>query len=485
VVGLAAQAQRSRDALEAYGESMGCHLGDFGEYFGLRRAIKEREAFLARSGAAARRAATVESLENLAIGDVITIPAGRRAGVAVVLDPGLQALGEPRPLVLTGDRWAGRISAADFSEEAEVLTRIRIPRHFNHRSPQARRDLASSLRTAASRSPGGPSPTHRGGGRDDGRDDRRDEAPPRRKRTRSAAADDTTLADLRAAMRRHPCHGCAEREEHARWAERRDRLERETVALEERVHSRTNSLARTFDKVCDVLTARGYLTGVPGGESVITSAGRGLSRIWSESDLLVAECLRAQVWEGLSPAELAGAVSALVYEARRPEEGTTPVPNGPLREALLTTARLAAELRADEAGRGLSLTREPDAGFVWPVYRWARGEALPRVLAAASGVDGEMPAGDFVRWCRQVLDLLDQVAAASPADSGVRLAARSAIDATRRGVVLSVPASLAGTPAPASLAGTPAPELGMLDEPEAPAVPEPDAGDPVPHPLTG
>ncbi|GAA3395885.1 DEAD/DEAH box helicase [Cryptosporangium minutisporangium] len=407
VVGLAKQAQRQNDALDAYLESMTCHLGDFAEYAALRRQIKDRENALAKQGAAQRRAAAADSLERLRIGDVVMVQSGRRAGLAVVLDPGSQPLGEARPLVLTADRWAGRLSLADFPNEVEVLTRMRVPKHFNHRSPQARRDLASSLRTAAS-----------------------DLAAVRKRKGRAAAADDDLLAELRAALRRHPCHGCHDREEHARWAERYDRLAKETHQLEQRVHTRTNSLARTFDQVCGLLESRGYLDG-----ERVTEAGSGLARIWSESDLLVAECLRAGVWDGLSAAELAGAVSALVYEARRADEGPTPVPNGPLRDSLTVIGRLAAELQADEGDRGLALTREPDYGFVWPAYRWARGEPLERVLTAAAGVEGEMPAGDFVRWCRQVLDLLDQIAGAAPAGSDLRSTARQAIDATRRGVV--------------------------------------------------
>ncbi|MCB1288472.1 MAG: hypothetical protein KDB47_12400, partial [Mycobacterium sp.] len=45
-----------------------------------------------------------------------------------------------------------------------------------------------------------------------------------------------------------------------------------------------------------------------------------------------------------------------------------------------------------------------------------------------------LPAGDFVRWCRQVLDLLDQVRNAAP-DAATRKAAKRAIDDIRRGVV--------------------------------------------------
>ncbi|MDQ1645772.1 MAG: ATP-dependent helicase HelY, partial [Cryptosporangiaceae bacterium] len=132
---------------------------------------------------------------------------------------------------------------------------------------------------------------------------------------------------------------------------------------------------------------------------------------------------------------LAGAVSVLVYEARRAEDPGSPVPGGGLRDALVATVRLWGELESDESERGLQLTRQPDAGFVWPAYRWARGESLEKVLSSASTADGEMPAGDFVRWCRQVLDLLDQIAGAAGADTTLRSTAREAITAMRRGVI--------------------------------------------------
>src|SRR5207244_1980431 len=142
VVGLARQVQRNADAMAQYDDEMRCHLGDFADYFALRVAIAERERALARQGSAQRRAAAVSSLERLRIGDVIRVPSGRRAGLAVVLDPGTGGFGGPRPLVLTEDRWAGRIAAADFASPAEPLTRVRGPKHFNHRSPQESRDVA-------------------------------------------------------------------------------------------------------------------------------------------------------------------------------------------------------------------------------------------------------------------------------------------------------------------------------------------------------
>ncbi|MEW2476887.1 DEAD/DEAH box helicase [Micromonospora gifhornensis] len=407
VVGLARQVQRNTETIEAYGVEAECHHGDFDEYFALRVSIADRERALARQGQSQRRAAAVAALERLRVGDVIRVPSGRRAGLAVVLDPAAGGFSEPRPLVLTQDRWAGRISPGDFTTPAEVLARIRVPKHFNPRNPAARRDLAAQVS---------------GTGLD---------RHSRRGARGRQSGEDHQLTQLRAELRRHPCHACPEREEHARWAERRRRLERDTEELRERVAGRTGSLARTFDRIVALLTTRGYLT----AEGEVTDAGRMLGRIWTEADLLVAECLRRGVWDGLSPAELAAAVSVVVFEARRDVDERASLPRGPVAEAVDATLKLWSEIEADEAARGLTVTREPDLGFAWPIYRWARGEALAKVLASGHELDGEMPAGDFVRWARQVVDLLGQVADSGGASAELRATARQAIGVVNRGVL--------------------------------------------------
>jgi hypothetical protein len=204
---------------------------------------------------------------------------------------------DPRPLVLTERRWAGRLSMLDFPVAVESIGSVRVPRHFNHRSPQERRDLAAALRRVAV--PPGPS--------------RRKGSPPDA---------DEEVARLRAAVRAHPCHGCPDRDEHARWAERYRRLQRENAGLVRRVEGRTDSLGRTFDQICELLDQRGYLAG-----DEATPAGRRLARIWSESDLVVAECLRDGVWDALDPAELAAVVSTLVTNSpRQPAADRMPSP---------------------------------------------------------------------------------------------------------------------------------------------------------------
>ena len=409
VVGLSRQVRRNEEAMAGYREAMTCHLGSFEEYAGLRRALADREAELARRGAASQRAAASSSLEVLRPGDVVQVPAGRRAGLAVVLDPGVTGSSEgPRPTVLTAERQVRRLSLVDFPVPVQALTRLRLPKSFNARNPAHRRDLASTLRNTGLA-----------------------DVPARRaRRGRSAAADDDELARLRAALRAHPCHGCAEREDHARWAERWLRLSRETEGLERRVRHRTDTISRTFDRICALLGELGYLDG-----EQVTEAGRRLAVIYNELDLLTAECLRAGLWVGLEPAELAACVSALVFESRQPEDATPPrLPPGRVREVLAEMVRLWGGLEAREHEHRIASPREPDLGFAWATYRWALGHPLDDVLR-----DTGLPAGDFVRWTKQVLDLLGQVADAAGAGAGAAPAvgdrARRASDLLRRGVV--------------------------------------------------
>src|SRR5438270_524493 len=218
VVGLARSAARHERDAEQLAAEMRTAVGDVAGYAQLRREIADRERTLSRDSQSRRRAEAAETLAALRPGDVIRVPSGRRQGLAVVLDPGVasHAPGEdadPRPLVLTEDRWAGRLSTTDFPTPVTALARVRVPRNFNHRSPHARRDLASTLRNARVENDLGA----------------------RRVKQRSAAADDPVLDDLRRALRAHPVHALPDREERVRGADRWLRSVTEAAALHRRM----------------------------------------------------------------------------------------------------------------------------------------------------------------------------------------------------------------------------------------------------------
>jgi ATP-dependent RNA helicase HelY len=83
--------------------------------------------------------------------------------------------------------------------------------------------------------------------------------------------------------------------------------------------------------------------------------------------------------------------------------------------------RTWAELDQLERRNGLSFLREPDSGFVWAAYRWVRGAKLEDVLDSVPG----LTPGDFVRSVKQLIDLLDQIAAAASYDASRKSAARA------------------------------------------------------------
>ena len=409
VVGLARQVTKSDDALAGYAEAATCHLGDFMEYAGIRRRISEVEKSSSRARRTDRRDEAAESLRALKPGDVIMVPAGKFSGYAVVIDPGWSSAddGAPRPYVVTAERQARRLAMMDFPTPVAAITRMKVPKSFNGRNPQMRRDLASALRDRTHDLT--PPPTSRTGGGPVG----------------MSSEAEQEIAALREQQRAHPCHGCSDREDHARWAERYFKLDRDAATLRRRIEQRTNTVARQFDRVCDVLTALEYLDG-----DDVTERGKRLMRLYSDVDLLAAEALRHGLWDDLSPAGLAAALSALVYEARRADDVRAPrVPGAGVKQALEQTQRLWADLDTLEREHHLDFLRPPDAGMSWIAYRWAEGDDLDDLIG-----DSDMSAGDFVRRMKQLLDLAGQVADAA-GDTPLRATARDAVRAMRRGVV--------------------------------------------------
>jgi ATP-dependent RNA helicase HelY len=403
VVGLARQLRKSDEALAGYAEAATCERGDFMEYARMRREISDLEKAASRQRRSDRRQEATESLRRLKHGDVIMVPAGKFAGYAVVVDPGHAGNEEPRPFVVTAERQARRLAPVDFPTPVEPLTRLRVPKGFNARNAQQRRDLASALRSR----------THDL------------TPPPRRSRADGSTRGSPEVDALRRRLKEHPCHDCPDREDHARWAERWFKLERDAATLRRRIEQRTNTVARQFDRVCEVLTALEYLDG-----DTVTPRGSPLRRLYSDMDLLAAESLRLGLWDGLDPSELASVLSILVFEARRPDDASSPrLPGDPVREVIGRMVRLWGELESLERDHRLDFLRQPDIGFAWAAYRWAEGDDLDDVLTVT-----DLAAGDFVRWMKQLLDLTGQVADAA-GSSELRETARAAVRRLKRGVV--------------------------------------------------
>jgi ATP-dependent RNA helicase HelY len=415
VVGLARQVRSREESLAGFAKSMTCHLGDFTEYARLRRELSDAENVTSRTKSRARKSLNDDSLARLLPGDVVDVPGGRAPGPAIVLSSDHSSR-EPRPAVLTLDNQLRRIGTDDLEGPIAPLTRIRIPKSFNAKVPKSRRDLASSARNAL-----------------------RDNRPPAPTSSRNndfglATAlpnQEKRIAELRRALRAHPCHGCSEREDHARWSERWWKLRRETDALVRQIQGRTNTIAKTFDRVCDVLSAYGYLESPGDGRLSISTDGQRLRRIYGEKDLLISQSLRIGAFADLDAVEVATLASVLVYQAKREDRGLRPrMPSISLESSVDLVIREWSALEDVEEQNKLPLTGEPELGLVWPMYKWARGRHLQEVL---SGTD--LAAGDFVRWVKQVIDLLDQLAKIPGLEPRLSRLCVEAITLVRRGVV--------------------------------------------------
>lgn len=236
------------------------------------------------------------------------------------------------------------------------------------------------------------------------------------------------MSRLKKRMQRHDCHRCEERERHARWGERYYKLKRQTDKQRRQIASRTGTVARQFDRIVDVLVALDYVR-VDGESAALTDDGRTMKRIYGDRDLLIAEALRRGLWDRLDAASLAALACTLVYEPRRGEQGGDfSLPRGAFREALDQTERLWADLDDLEQDHRLPGTSPLAPGLAQAMHMWARGQMLDGVLGSA-----DMAAGDFVRWTKQTIDLLDQISLV--ADPDLARTARRALDAVRRGIV--------------------------------------------------
>ena len=300
-------------------------------------------------------------------------------------------------MVLGTNREVFRVGPGDFTRRPAALAHVDLPEPFAPRSLTFRRTTAERLRRAKLREP-------------------------------VVEPDDAGDA-AEMALAEHPVASCPRLGAHLEAATALDRLTRDADKLRRRVRNRSESLARQFDRVLRVLESWDYVDGWS-----LTAAGELLSRIYSESDLLIAEALRTGLLDGVTPAEMAALVSCFTFERRGPDaEHRAPPPVWPtsrVAQRARDLRTLARELRANEDDAGLPETRPPDPGLADALHAWASGDELADVLDE----DDELTGGDFVRHVKQVVDLLRQIAIAAPNDD-TRATAAAAADACFRGVI--------------------------------------------------
>ena len=419
VVELAAQARRKRRSLEGLEKEMACRLGDFREYAALRQAIADAEADLSRDKAAARRSETGRAMSALGRGDVVVFRKGRRRRHGIVLDVGADRTGTPTLTVLGEDSRVVALTPDTAPDGVMRVGALRVAESVDPHRPRDRDRLVQRLVDAL-----------RAG------DLEKDTKRTRTRSSRAQAHRDSAIENLerlRHEMRSHPCHGCPDREEHARVGRKWSRAKAQAERLQRRIENRTGTIARLFDAVCEVLLELGYLEpvdrGHPERELRVTGAGKVLARIYAERDLLIAECLRTGVFEGLSAGELAGALSACVYEPRLSAQsiGLPVSPGSRLGQCLRAQLGVSHRIHDLESLARIEVSSGAEPALAGAVQAWCDGAQLADILDAT-----ELTAGDFVRWCKQLLDVVGQIASLSPPQDATPEQARTVTDLSMR-----------------------------------------------------
>jgi ATP-dependent RNA helicase HelY len=263
-------------------------------------------------------------------------------------------------------------------------------------------------------------------------------------RREAFAALDREIAVTRATEQAHPCRSCPDLAAHMKWGNRWLRERKELERLQSRYDYRTGVVSRRFDLICSVLEDLDYLTearktnGAEDHDYSLTWRGQLLRRLYTEKDLLFAECLTHHVFDGLNAQQLAAVVSGVVYESRRSSSSEPRHYPGGRNGAIATATQQMEEIWEDlnytleEAN--LDPLQKLDFGIIEAIFDWSADKPLAQVLDVA-----DFGAGDFVRTCKRLCDVLGQLetAVAYLPSGGMQLrkTAREAYDLINRGVV--------------------------------------------------
>ncbi|RUP80506.1 DEAD/DEAH box helicase [Corynebacterium propinquum] len=380
------------------------------EYVELRKRLSVEEKSAKTRAKEERNDETRAILAKLQIGDVIALPSKKRPVLAVVNTPANQTA-DPRPWITTEKGWSARIDSSGFENPPAIIGRMKLP-------PKAVKNPRRHNHVVVDKFAKEKYPR------------------PKKMKLRARVRDTQRITKIRTAMKEHPAHAwpALEREQLTQLAQKYVRRKGELARLQDTVDKATETLGDMLRRIVDLLTELDYVD-VIDGEPTVSAEGEKLAQVHNASDLLVAQCLKRGIWQNLDPAELAGVVSMCTFENRRATggqvfEGVT----DEMTTAMEHTMRLWEELIADEARHGLPNTREPEPGFSIAIHQWCAGAPLGYCLAAAAESGAELTPGDFVRWCRQVIDLLQQVAKTGYSGDIKRMAGQ-AIGAINRGVV--------------------------------------------------
>lgn len=325
-----------------------------------------------------------DAIDSLRPGDIILIPKAGCETKAVIIATA-QRVNGVKLTVVTATRAVLQIQAGDFEVPPTRLGRLVLPEPFAPSSPKFIKETALRVQRNKATSNVRLSKHHR--------------------KDQHAVTQDPELPRRLIASKSA------------------DRIDHELELMESRIEKSVQSVSARFDELVQLMDRRGYVT-----EWSLTDQGRTLARIFHELDLVVAEALSNELFDGLNAAELASFLSSFVYEFRRAEDPPKPHIPSALQSRWKLLQTMSNKIAKDEERSGVTPHRSLDAGLMDVTFAWASGDELIDIL------DEDLTAGDFVRTMKQLIDLLRQISLVAEQQQ-TRDAAQAAIQATLRGVV--------------------------------------------------
>lgn len=214
--------------------------------------------------------------------------------------------------------------------------------------------------------------------------------------------------------------GCPDLPSHLKAVRRLRKSENEYRRLQRRLERSDEGLVKTFRTIVRLLEDWGYVKSWE-----LTEKGQQLRFVYNELDLLLTEAVSRGLFDDLNGSTMAALTSLFTYEARRADDGGSLPPHA-IERRVETVTELAMSLIHSERAAGLPETRLPEAGFSSIAYAWAAGHDLEDLF------DDDLAAGDFVRNCRQLIDVMRQLRDGFPQ---LREVAADGIRRLDRGVV--------------------------------------------------
>ena len=388
VVRLERSRGRLAKRLRAQAKKISCKKGNAEDYFKLRTNVARMQREMAEERKRRRRELVNRELEELLIGDVIALSRKGSRRPAVVLNISEDRYGNPRLTTMDDRGRYLKVSYHQFPLPPQTIGHLGspfLPANSKAKEKRLRQALQNFQIPPA---------------------EEWEEGFVFNQRAELTAAQDELQCSV--------CEACEEREQCMQACQQMQNIAVEIERIERQMEARSDVSSRKLDDVKRILTRLGYLEG-----DQPTRKGLILSRIYNECDLLLVECLEDRVFDQLDPIELAAFSSIFVFESREGPTGrrsgsrgrsrepqAAPTPPTPALEDAIAWARAKeSQIKSLEAREKLDLLRQPDSGFARVVYDWASGEDLAYMASSYP----QYSAGDFVRYMKQVIDVMRQI----------------------------------------------------------------------------